>query len=410
MATTPLTAPAPPTAAARSVRPVVGTLLAAALVVKTFGFAWDYLGYYIADGAGYGTMAAGWGLTLFGVGWCLGQTLAGSLTDRLGHRNALTLLMTFSAVICASLAAVTSLPALLALALCLGFTMEVHRPAVSAAINAHIPTQAGRVRAQAWFYWSMNLGIALCAAAGGYLAQQYGYRLLFLANGAACLAFVVLARRALPARTPATGRSTSEGYRQVLHDRSLRWICGVTVGAMVCAWGLVSVLPLLMTSDGLPPTAYGTVMVANTVAVLVLTPVMMRWLVRRDDAIRYPLVATLAAGCGFLGLGMTVAAFQHTTLGFAISAVVVVPGEILYSVAAGAYISTAVPEHATGRYQGVLSASTALASLPPLAIAVALQTGGRPLVAVLLAASALLAALACYPLARALPADPRTTS
>lgn len=48
------------------------------------------------------------------------------------------------------------------------------------------------------------------------------------------------------------------------------------------------------------------------------------------------------------------------------------------------------------------AALTALASLPPLGIALALEAGGRPLVAALLAASAALAIAACLPLARSL--------
>ncbi|TLQ39276.1 MFS transporter [Streptomyces marianii] len=400
-------APATTMPAVRTARSVVWILIISSLAVKAAGFSWDFLSYYVADGTGHGTTAAGAALTAFGIGWCVGQASAGALTDRLGQRTALVVLMVLSALACLALAVVTSLPALLAVAVCLGLTMEAHRPAVSAAINDAIPSEAGRTRAQAWLYWSANVGIAVCGGAGGYLAHHHGYRILFVVNALVCLVFALVARRTLAPRPTATD-APRVSYRQVLGDRTLRWITLVAVCSMICAWGLVSVLPLLMTSDGLPATTYGLAMVANTVAVLALTPPLMRLLVGRGDTVRYPLVPVLATGSAILGLGITIAAFQHTAIGYAIAAAVLVPGEICYSVAIGAYISTAAPAGATGRYQAVISGATALASLPPLGIALALDAGGRPLVAVFLASSALLAMAACYPLAQSLRTHPTT--
>ncbi|MER6126566.1 MFS transporter [Streptomyces sp. NPDC001795] len=400
--------------AARTTQSIVWILIASSLAVKAGGFAWDFLSYYVADGTGHGTTAVGAVLTVFGIGWCLGQAGAGALTDRAGQRTALTTLMILSALACFALALVQSLPALFAVSLCLGMTMEAHRPAVSAAINDAIPTQAGRTRAQAWLYWSANVGIAICGGAGGYVAHHHGYRALFLVNGLVCLGFAYVAHRTLPTRPPAADQQALT-YRQVLADPALRWMTVAAVFTMVCAWGLVSVLPLLMTADQLPPTAYGTAMIANTVVVLLLTPPMTRLLVGRGEQLKYPLVPILAAGSAILGLGITVAAFQHTTLGYSVAAAILVPGEICYSVAIGAFLSTAAPEGATGRYQAVLSAAQAVASLPPLGIALALDAGGRTLVAVLLGVCALAAVLACRPLARSmrranasLQATPRT--
>ncbi|MFE2640129.1 MFS transporter [Streptomyces scopuliridis] len=385
-----------------STRTVITALIGGTLLLKAGGFCWDFLGYYISDGAGHGTTAAGAGLTLFGIGWCVGQAVSGALTDRLGQRTALTLLMSISALACFALAFTSSLPALLAVSLFLGFTMEIQRPAVSATINDSITSEAGRTRAQGWVYWSMNVGIAVCGGLGGYLAHHHGYRMLFVANGVACIIFALIARRVLAPRPRTVTRPTSLTYRQVLADPSLRWITVAAVGAMICAYGLVSVLPLVMTDDNLPPTSYGIAMISNTVAVLILSPPLMRALVGRNEEMRYPLAPILATGSLILGAGMAFAALQHTTLGYSIAAVLIVPGEICYSVAIGAYVSKAAPPGATGRYQAVLSAAAAAASLPPLGIALALNLGGRPLVAAMLALSALTAAAACRPLARAL--------
>ncbi|MFI1765200.1 MFS transporter [Streptomyces sp. NPDC020800] len=410
MATTHLPAAPAPDQPTPSARTVITALIGGTLLLKAAGFCWDFLGFYISDGAGHGTTAAGAGLTLFGVGWCIGQASSGALTDRLGQRTALTILMTVSALTCFTLAFARSLPALMAVSLLLGFTMEIQRPAVSAQINDTITSEAGRTRAQGWVYWSMNVGIAICGGVGGFLAHRYGYQALFIANGVACLGFALIARRVLAPRQPAAARSDTVTYRQVLSDVSLRWITVAAVGAMICAYGLVSVLPLMMTDDGLPPTSYGVAMIANTAAVLVLSPPLMRFLVGRDEQIRFPLVPMLAVGSLILGAGMAFGALQSTTIGYALAAVLIVPGEICYSVAIGAYVSKAAPPGATGRYQAVLSGASAMASLPPLGIAAALDLGGRPLVAALLSASALTAAAACLPLARALRDSKAATS
>lgn len=411
MATTPTLAQctAPATRTARS---AVWVLIGSSLALKGAGFAWDFLGYYVGDGLGYGTITAGAALTVFGIGWCVGLVSAGALTDRLGQRTALTLLMSLSSVACFALALAQSLPALLVVSCFLGLTMEVHRPAVSATINTAIASKAGRTRAQSWLYWSSNVGIAICASAGGYLADHWGYRGLFVVNGLACLVFALVARQVLSPKPPVDERDTVITYRQVFADPSVRWIAVVSLCGMTCAWGLVSVLPLLMTSDGLPPTSYGAAMLANTVTVLVLTPLLTRFLVGTGETPKYPLAPILATGCAILGLGIGLASLQHTTLGYAVAAALLVPGEVAFSVALGTYISTNAPHGATGRYQAVISGTQAAASLPPLGVALALDVGGRPLVAGLLVCSALIAVAACRPLARSLRhhADPTVTA
>ncbi|MGW9029014.1 MFS transporter [Streptomyces sp. NPDC055722] len=397
---------ASPVRPALSSRTVIATLLGTTLLLKSSGFAFDYLGYYV--GAAHGTTAAGAALTVFGVGWCLGQAVCGAMTDRVGQRNTLPVWLVASAAACVALAVVSALPAIVAIAFFLGCTMEVQRPAVSAEINERVTSESGRTRVQSWMYWMANVGVSLSGGVGGYLAHEHGYRILFVANGVACVAAAVIARRVLsprPARVPSAAASLA--YRQVLSDPALRWIAVAAVGAMISAYGLVSVLPLVMSADGLPPTALGTAMIANTVAVLVLSPPLTRVLVGRNESIRYPLAPILAVGCLILGASMGLAALQHTSVGYAVAAVLMVPGEICYSVALGAFLATAAPAGAIGRYQAVLSSASALASLTPLGIALALNAGGRLLVAALLMGTALLAAWACVPLAMALPSRPR---
>ncbi|MFE3635055.1 hypothetical protein [Streptomyces sp. NPDC059168] len=78
-----------PVRSAPSSRTVIATLLGATLVLKAFGFAFDFLGYYVS--AEHGTTAAGVVLTLFGIGWCVGQGVCGAMTDRIGQRTTLSL-------------------------------------------------------------------------------------------------------------------------------------------------------------------------------------------------------------------------------------------------------------------------------------------------------------------------------
>ncbi|SNT34002.1 MFS transporter [Actinacidiphila glaucinigra] len=334
--------------------------------------------------------------------------MAGHLTDRAGQRTALVVMMTFAALSCVAPTWAASLPALLIVSVCLGLTMETYRPAVSAAINTHIASAGGRARAQTALYWSINVGIAVCGGLGGYAAHHYGYRPLFVANAVVCAAFALLAWRLLAARKLTTaGDDAGVTYRQVLADPTLRWIAVVSVAAMVCAWGLVSVLPLLMTSDGLPPTAYGTAMIANTVAVLVLTPPMTRLLIGRGEDLRFSPVAVLAVGTAVLGAGYRLRCLpaHHPRILDRLRGPSAWRGLLQHR-------RRRLSVHRDTGRRGRPVPGRDLRLLrrgvrPPLGIAIALNTGGRPLVAALLAGCALLGVAACLPLSRALRNAPR---
>ncbi|MBB5101541.1 MFS transporter [Streptomyces spectabilis] len=380
---------------------VITALLATTFLVKACGFAYDFLGYSIS--AAHGTTAAGAALTLFGVGWCVGQLASGAMTDRLGARSACTIGLLLAAAVCAGLTVASGLNTLMLLAFCLGCTMDVHRPAVSAQINERLTNDGARTRAQGWVYWVSNVGISLSGGVGGFVAQAHGYRFLFALNAVASVAAALLVRRTLTGRRAAPRAEQAHvTYAQIISDARLRWMVAAAIAATTCAYGLISVLPLVMSADGLAPSAYGTAMLANSAAVLLLSPPLTRLLVGRDDRVRYPIGPVLAAGSLILGAAMALAALQHTIVGYATAAVLMVPGEICYSVAAGAFVATAAPAGAIGRYQAALSVAGAIASLTPLAVAGALTAGGRPLVAGLLVASAVLGALACVPLSRTL--------
>ncbi|GGO41665.1 MFS transporter [Streptomyces lasiicapitis] len=404
-----MTVTAPPPAAAQvrpsgpSARVVITTLLATTFLVKACGFAYDFLGYSI--GAAHGTTAAGATLTIFGVGWCVGQLVSGAMTDRIGSRAACTAGLLLAAAVCAGLTVASSLHALMLLAFCLGCTMDVHRPAVSAQINERLANEGARTRAQGWVYWVSNVGLSLSSGVGGFVAHTHGYRFLFALNAVACVAAALLVRAMLTGRpgTPRAERQHEHAtYAQIVSDARLRWMVAAAIAATTCAYGLISVLPLVMSADHLAPSAYGTAMLANSAAVLLLSPPLTRLLVGPDDRVRYPIGPVFAVGSLILGAAMGLAALQHTTVGYTTAAVIMVPGEICYSVAAGAFVATAAPPGASGRYQAALSVAGAIASLTPLGIAGALNAGGRPLVAGLLVTSAVLGALACVPLSRAL--------
>ncbi|MEI5098321.1 MFS transporter [Streptomyces sp. PmtG] len=305
--TAPRPATAPSSASAPSARVVITTLLATAFLVKACGFAYDFLGYSIS--ATHGTTAAGAALTLFGVGWCVGQLASGAMTDRLGARSACTAGLLLAAAVCAGLTVASSLNALMLLAFCLGCTMDVHRPAVSAQINERLTSDGARTRAQGWVYWVSNVGVSLSGGVGGFVAQAQGYRFLFALNAVACVAAALLVRRMLTGR-PAAPRAAHAHvtYAQIVADARLRWMVAAAIAATTCAYGLISVLPLVMSADQLSPSAYGTAMLANSAAVLLLSPPLTRLLVGRDDRVRFPIGPVLAASSLILGAAMALAA------------------------------------------------------------------------------------------------------
>lgn len=313
-----------------------------------------FIGVYLTQARGMSYAAAGVVMAVFGVGSLLSQILAGWLSDRFGRRITLTGGMIATAVAMVALGYSTSLPAIVTTMFVLGMTIDIYRPASNALVADLIPPR-DRARAYGLIFWALNLGFSVAMIAGGWLAQA-GYGWMFGINAATAVIFGLLVWRAVPETLPTrskqderdeSGKQVRGGFATVFRDRLMVAFTLITVlSTLVYAQGFTT-LPLAMTHEEFPTTAYGTVMAVNGILIVLIQPLTGDWFGRRDHS------TILAVGLTIMGAGFALNAFVSDIAGYAATVVVWTLGEIVTAGVAGAIVAALAPSHLRGRYSGL---------------------------------------------------------
>ncbi|MET9779417.1 MFS transporter [Streptomyces sp. NPDC006367] len=375
-------------------------LMAGTFLVRGLGFTYPFLPYHLND-LHLSTRTASAILAVFGAGWLLGSVMCGWLADRIGHRATLITTMLLAAVALLLLAQAQALPALLAATFTAGIVYDASRPVFTVAIADTFPDDGVRASVNAWRHFAVNVGAAVAGTAGGTLAAPLGIPALIRVNAAACALFALLAWHYLPATDhPRRSNGSRAGnYRAALGDRGLWLLLLASLCALTCAASLFSSLPMLMAEDGLAAADYGWTQTANATAVLLLSPLLNRWL-SRQAAAGTPMTGLFAASSVLLGASMGAAGFASTTPGYAATAALAVPGEIVVFVAASDLLNRLSPPTARGLYAGIWGTTLAGAVIIAPALAGwALTHGGDQLAAATTFTVGLLGAALTWPLA-----------
>jgi MFS family permease len=314
-----------------------------------------FLAFYLTGVRGFSLTATGAVLALFGLGSVFSQVLGGLLADRVGRRSTLTGGMLATAAAMLALGYVTATPVVIAVVFVLGLTIDLYRPAAQAVV-ADLVGPADRARAYGLIFWAVNLGFAAAMVLGGTLSRA-GFSWLFWVDAVTCAVFAVLVWRAVPETRVRRADREPGGFGDVLRDR-------VAVGSVLIAFGYAfvylqaySTLPLAMRHAGLPPQAYGLAMAVNGIGIVIVQPLMVAWLNRRDAS------RVLAAGMGVVGLGFGLTALAGSTPVFAATVLVWTLGEVLFAAVSTAIIADLAPPHLRGRYGGLYGTAFSVAAL-----------------------------------------------
>ncbi|MDG4858806.1 MFS transporter [Streptomyces sp. T-3] len=335
-------------------------LWASTLVNRTGAFVLTFLSLYLTLELDFSPWYAGVVVALHGLGGIIGSPLGGSLTDRWGRRPTMIAMQLASAATALALAVVTNPWAIAAVVLLMGVAMQGVRPSIGAVIADLVP-EADRRRAFALNYWALNLGFAI-ASLGGGAALFLGYRTLFVVDAVATLAcaLIVFLRIAetRPERPAVTEQSVPErqlSTLDVLRDAPFRTL--VALNLLVCLIFTVPWvgLPLTMAEQGMEPGVYGAVIAVNGVLIVALQLTINKITESRSPAALLTVSSLLFAA----GLGVT--ALAGTPLLFAVSVAVWTIGEMVHVPTNAAATAKLSPEHARGRYQGVMGTSWAVA-------------------------------------------------
>jgi MFS family permease len=391
----------PATTAARPRLPkLVWALAATHFVGRAGGVVRAFLVLYLTQAQHLSPATAGSVVAAVGLGDIGSQLLGGWLGDRIGRRNTMLAGFIGAAAALTALGSADSLPGIWAAAVGVGLTIELFRPAGSAAV-ADLPAPQ-RIRAFGVLYWAANLGFSVATIAAGILAK-YGYGLLFWINVLASLAAALIVWRRVPETRPAGSVRTRRPLLPVvLRDRLMLAMLALHTGYFTLFLQTFTTLPLLMAAGGLGPAAYGGVLALNGIAVVALQPLAVRWLAGRNGT------TVSAASMLLAGLGAGLGAVSTGTAAFAGSVLIWTLGQIGIAVRFGDTFAGLAPAELRGGYLGLASTTWSVgAVLGPLAGTALLQLAGP----VVLGAACVVGGIALFAAQRALgPALRRRTT
>jgi MFS family permease len=376
---------------------------------------WLFVYAHQARHLGYST--AGLVVAAVALASLAGNPLGGVLADRLTARRAVMAGLVVAAAGSVALALARSAPELLGAACLLGLGVSVTWPAQDALL-ASVAGPEGRSAVFSVRHASFNAGLglgALVAASVVSVGHPGTFTAVYLADAASYLAFIpVLARLRLPrgpAGVPPGAAPPPGSFRQVLRDKAFRRVWVLLAVIVTLSFGqFQSSFPGYATRPGgIGAHGLGLAFAADTLTVVAVQLLVLRWLAGRRRTTGVALAATAWAACwavviigGHLGGGPAAEA------AFVVAMVVFALAETLFSPTLPAIINDLAPPEAAGRYNGlgVLAFTTGFL-LGPVGGTAALSAWGGVLFLLLIVAC-LGAAAAALRLGRRLAPDVNT--
>jgi MFS family permease len=350
---------------------------------------------------GYGT--AGLVVAAVALASLAGNPVGGLLADRLTPPRAVMAGLVVAAAGSAALAFSRSAAELFGAACLLGLGVSVIWPAQDALLaQAAGPTGRSAVFSVRHASFNAGLGLgALVAAAVVSVSHPGTFTAVYLADAASYLVFIPVLMRLRVPREAAGQPPTQPGaaaeaapprgsFRQVLRDKSFVRVWVLLAVVVTVSFGqFQSTFPGYATRPGgIGTHGLGLAFAADTLTVVVLQLVVLRWLAghRRTTAVALAATAWAASWAvviagGHLGSG------AGAEGAFVIAMVIFALGETLFSPTLPAIINDLAPPEAAGRYNGVgVLAFTTGFLVGPVAGSAALAAWGGGLFLVLIVA------------------------
>ncbi len=349
-------------------------------------FVAPFLVLYLVQERGLSPAFGGAALAAWGVGGLIATPLAGMTADRYGRRITLLACMLGAGGSLLLLGAARAEWLILLAAFLSGATADGFRPATNA-IVADIVAPELRPRAYSATFWATNLGFSVAALTGGALSS-IGWSWLFTVDAASCVLFGVLVWSRIPETRPARSAQDLElSFGDVLRDRLLLVMAVLFLIQGVLLFQAFATLPLAMDADGLSATAYGIVISANGILIILVQPLVSERLGRMRRG------RVIGASLLLMGAGLTATAAASSAPAFAATVLVWTLGEIAFAAVAMATVADFAPAHARGRYTSVIWTAAGLSfAIGPLVSTAIFEHAGE---GVLWAACGALGLLAC---------------
>jgi MFS family permease len=353
--------------------PVFWVLWWGVLLNRAASFVVGFLALFLVRERGFGVVAAGQIVALYGFGGMAASLVGGVLADRLGRRATMVASLALNAVAVGGLAAVRAPWLIAAFTLLAGATGQMYPPALNAAVADVVPL-AERPRAFGLVYWAANVGFGFGYALAGAVGTR-SLPALFALDAATTCAFALLVTLKVPETRPAglEHDPVLAGLRRVLADGTFVAFLGLHLIALLVFTQWELVLPLDVAAHGVGPGGYAFLLWLNCAGAVILQPLLGPWLRGKDSA------RILAGSALLFGLGFGLNALGGSLSLYAAGVAVWTLGEVLGFPAASTLTAQLAPPALRGRYQGafVTTWCAAFALSPLLSSALAERAGAR---------------------------------
>lgn len=336
-------------------------LWSAQLINRIASFAQPFLVLFLTTDRGVSAAQAGAISSGVGIGAAVATLAGGWAADIFGRRGTMLVSQATTAASLVWLAVAQDLWQLWDAAIAVGLGSSLLRPAVNATVGDVIAPSL-QVRAFGLLYWAVNLGFSAATLTAGILVR-WGYPTMFLINAVASAVAGLMIWHWVPETRPAAESDTKLPFLTTFFaDRVMVMLIFCAIGYSVISMQAYTVLPLVMTDQGLSPTIYGFTLATNGVVICLAQPLATRIAERLRPERVY------AVGLAIYGLGFTLTIWAHTPLQHGLVVVVWTIGEIATSTVFSALINARAPQSLRARYHGVPSTAFAvgIAIGPPL--------------------------------------------
>lgn len=322
-----------------------------------------FLTLYLTQRQGFSVQEAGVVLSLYGVGSIVGSYIGGWLSDHIGSITAqiVSLLLATAAVI--GLGMMHSPASIIVVVLLWSIASESMRPANGAALAELSPPHL-HVRSFGVRRLSMNLGMSIGPALGGFLVTLSYHWLFVIEAGVGLLAAGLLWGLLLPtSRRGSSSHQSDPSTAEVNAARQSPWQDGVFLAILVLTSLLVIVLfqlfgayPLTLAEvHHFPSYTIGLVFTLNTLVIVVCQMPVLH-VVERFDTLR-----VIGIGAFLLCVGFALLPFGTTPTSLAVTVLVWTGGEMLTTPLLESFVARRSPVENRGQYMGMFSSAFSVA-------------------------------------------------
>lgn len=332
-------------------------LLGGTLVNRAGAFVVPMLFVYLTQSRGLAIGVAGSIVSLYGLGSLCGTFIGGVMADRVGRRATMLVSLVVGAVFMVLLGFARETWQIASTAFLLGLSADAYRPASQALVADIVPPQH-RMKAFGLQYWAINLGFSFAVTVAGFMAKR-NFLLLFIGDAITTLALAAIVFHAVPESRPEPEphARTQGSFLAPFVDAKFLPFLALNFLVVCVFFQHITALPEDMRSKGLTTENFGLAIATNGVLIVLLQPMITRWVAGTSRAVLLAIAAALT------GIGMGATALASTLPMYMATVAIWSLGEIIFAPVNAALVAELSPTALRGRYQGAFHLTWSLGAM-----------------------------------------------